>query len=248
MNNQNFAQTTLYQQDDISITLNFDDCKIKEQINSIKKISPKTNFKLKGSHRAVYPIKSKDTIAQIKDYLLTRPERYAGTNILRYTFFCFGINQVLRISDIQNILIDDVMNADGTIKDYFVVDKEQKTGKRNVVFMNDSIKEVLKPYLAYKRMQGHCLPSDYLFTNRNNKQLSRYSAWGYMKDVEDALSLQFSLGVHSLRKTCAYQMWNNGTDIYVVSSALNHSSLNVTKRYVTIDEDEIKSAYLNNCL
>ena len=252
MNNREIYQITL---DDTHITFGFDEKEITNQLEEVKtsivnknKTKSKNETKKKGSHRPVYPLKDIDTIQMVKEYFLTRPERYKGTNILRYTLFCFGINQVLRVSDICQISIDDVVNPDGTIKDYLIVYQEQKTNKRNVIKLNNSIKEVLVPYLEYRKREGTYSTDNYLFLSRNNTPMTRYSVWSYMKEAEEQLSLEFPLGSHSLRKTCAYHMWENGTDVYTVSNALNHSSLKDTKRYLMINEDEIGVAYDNNCL
>ena len=80
------------------------------------------------SHTAASPIRSLEDIDVMKEYLLNRPERYKGTNIKYYTYFVMAINNVLRISDLSQIRIGDLLHTDGSLKDKITL-TEKKTGK-----------------------------------------------------------------------------------------------------------------------
>lgn len=51
------------------------------------------------------------------------------------------------------------------------------------------------------------------------------------------------LGTHSLRKTFARAVYrNSGNDIMVLRSALGHSSVSISERYLEVDADEVEAA------
>lgn len=145
------------------------------------------------SHTAASPIKSLEEIDEMKEYLLNRPERYKGTNIKYYTYFVMAINNVLRISDLSQIRIGDLLHTDGSLKDKITL-TEKKTGKTNTIYLNDSIKSVIprqqritdkystandkiNDIISYKENKGGKVSAgDYNNLNRNltsqNKSLS----------------------------------------------------------------------------
>jgi integrase len=58
-----------------------------------------------------------------------------------------GINTTLRVSDLLRLQIDNFMDDRQGLKNLFKI-KEQKRGKRHKVFVNTSIHEIFKEYLA----------------------------------------------------------------------------------------------------
>ena len=59
--------------------------------------------------------------------------------------FCTGINSALRVSDIRQLDLKDILNENGTFADVGL--KEQKTKKNKEFPLTDTLKEELKNYI-----------------------------------------------------------------------------------------------------
>ena len=89
----------------------------------------------------VEPIRDRKKISQIKN-LLRGQRRYRDLLL-----FVVGINTALRISDLLELRISHFLDKNLRFKGRFWI-KEQKRGKRHKVFVNTSIREIFKEYLA----------------------------------------------------------------------------------------------------
>lgn len=184
----------------------------------------------------VEPIRSKKKIEAMKTYL-------RGKNLRDYALFVVGINVALRISDLLNWSWSDVL--DSNYKDFKLIKLiEGKTGKKREIRLNKTAQKALRELFD-------SLPSkdidDYIFKSREGeiKALSRQQALNILKDAAEAVGIEENVGTHTLRKTWGYHAWKNGYNPALIMETLNHSNLNVTKRYLGIRQDEINNLYEN---
>jgi integrase len=153
--------------------------------------------------------------------------------------FIFGINSGLRISDILNLRIGDVMDDFGRPRDYVEV-KEKKTGKSKRFRLNDSIRTEIK-----RQVSG--MFDQYLFKSRkgDNKAISRVQAYRIIQRAADKVGLEdVKIGTHSMRKTFGYHAYNNGTPLERLQIIFNHSSPNETLGYIGITQEEVDEVYV----
>jgi integrase len=171
----------------------------------------------------VQPIRSQETINQIKAYFMQDSYR-------NYMMFVFGINTGLRIQDILNFKVKDVSGEQ-------IVMTEMKTGKRKIIQLNPPLQREIKKYTANMN------PDDYLFPSRQgkNKPLKRDMAYKIMRKAADEFDL-VDIGTHTLRKTFGYHMYQKTKDITMVQRLLNHSDKSITMRYIGMDQDMMNSA------
>ena len=87
----------------------------------------------------VEPIRNRKTIDDIKKIL-------KATNLRNYCLFILGINSGLRICDLLNLKIKDVLDEKRKIKDRITI-REQKTGKVKNFPIADTAKKALMEYL-----------------------------------------------------------------------------------------------------
>ena len=87
----------------------------------------------------------------------------------------------------------------------------------------------------------------FVFTSQKqqNTPLSRIQAYRIVRKAAVSCGIEGVIGCHSLRKTFAYHAWKQGTSPALVMSLLNHSSYEITKRYLGIEQDEKDSVYRN---
>jgi integrase len=183
----------------------------------------------------VEPIRDKKKIAQIKN-LLRGQKRYRDL-----LFFVVGINTALRVSDLLKLKIGDVLDDTGAIVSHFSL-REEKTGKRHEVVINDSIRSALKEYLvAYPGVTADLAHFLFFRLKPLNYALpiGRNHAWEIITTICKEVGLSGNYGTHTLRKTWGYHARLAGADLALIMHKFNHSSLAVTKRYLGITDDEL---------
>ncbi len=80
------------------------------------------------------PIKDVKNIEAMKDYFLNIQH-----NLRNYTLFCVGINTALRIGDLLNLKWENVYDFKKDKYLQHITIKEQKTGKKNSIAMNEHL-------------------------------------------------------------------------------------------------------------
>lgn len=189
----------------------------------------------------VEPIKKVKDIKRIKQYLLGK------ANKRDYMLFVVGINVGLRCGDLLQLKINDVMNDDGTFKDKIAID-EEKTDKTRYFKLNESAKESIQIYLDSLKSYDM---NDYLFRSRKGNEALRVdSTHKLIKTTLRDIGIKGNFGTHTLRKTWAYHTYMNNSSnpriLATLQKALNHSSQDVTLRYIGIEQEEIMDLYDNN--
>ncbi len=177
------------------------------------------------------PIRKKEEIELIKNYFLGK-EKYRD-----YSLFVLGINTSLRISDLLKIRWNDVYDFKHQKFRNHLVLKEQKTGKINCIAINDSCKNALSLQLKHKYP---VMQDDYIFYSGNNaqKHMSRNRAWHIIKEAALDNELDGNISCHSMRKTFGYHAWQAGGQPALIMNIYNHSNIEITKRYLSIEQDE----------
>jgi integrase len=183
----------------------------------------------------VEPIRDRKKIAQIKN-VLRGQQRFRDLLL-----FTVGINTALRISDVLQLRIGQLIDAQMKVRPRFEV-REIKTGKRHDVTINDSIRETLSEYLfSYPDVTSN--PDNFVFFNseynRYSAPLKRGRVWEFISTICIEVGLQGNYGTHSLRKTWGYQARMQGVDLAIIMYKLNHASLADTKRYIGVTSDEV---------
>ncbi len=184
---------------------------------------------------ATKPIKNQENIQKLKDYFLGQ-QRYRD-----YTLVTFGLNTALRISDLLSLTWKDVYHFDTHCFYTYVNVKEQKTGKMNQIYLNVSVIQALSLLLEHNQDISE---DTYIFKSRKGTQpISRIQAYRIIHDAGNALGFETKVSCHSLRKTFGYQAWKQGAEPALIMNIYNHSSYQITKRYLCIDQDDRDSLY-----
>lgn len=184
------------------------------------------------------PIKSIHELDALKDYYLTKKP-----NLRNYALICTGVNTALRIGDILNLRWNDVYDFKTNSFRSHIVVHEHKTGKENIIAPN---KNVLHGLSIYKETLPNIQPTYFIFNGRSrNNALSRTQAFRIIKQACEELHLSGNISCHSLRKTFGYHAWISGINPAILMVIYNHSSFQVTKRYLGIEQDDKDRVFLN---
>lgn len=185
-----------------------------------------------------YPIKDKKQLERFKDYYLT-----CKPNLRNYTLIILGLNTAFRISDLLKIQWKDVYDKDRQCFLEHICLTEQKTNKERMVAINDTALDTLKRY-------RQCCPASdesFLFPSAKNKTqpITRIQAYRLIKQAAIETGLREHISCHSLRKTFGYYAWKQGVPPAMLMHLYNHSSYQITARYLSIEQDEQDDVYRN---
>lgn len=173
---------------------------------------------------------------------------YNKGEIRNYVLITLGLNTALRISDLLQIQWQDVWNFKLNKPKKHIIIVEQKTGKIANIYVNKECSACLFELKSF--LNNNIRPTDYVFRSRNgqNNHIGRNRAYIIIKSACRRLGYEENLSCHSLRKTFGYHAWKQGISPAVLMSIYNHSSMEVTKRYLSIEQDDKDEVYRKNVL
>lgn len=196
----------------------------------------KRNHPKRGQRIKVEPIRNLKHVKTIKKLLTAKPMDYA--------YFTIGINTALRASDILNLKADMFRGLKAGDE---IEIREKKTGKPRRLTINGAVAGAVADLLASVEYR----PGDYLFKSQraNGDGLKVWSVpyvsqkvKGWCRDI----NLKGNFGSHSLRKTWGYhQRVTFGQSLPVLCECFNHASQKQTLEYLCIQDEEVKSVYMN---
>ncbi len=177
------------------------------------------------------PIRSREELELFKSYYeVEKPDER------NYMLVVMGLNSALRISDILHLTYGDVYDYGKEKWKRYLVVEEQKTGKTNRIYMNNEICNVLR--LVGKPQEKTAASWLFESQKQKNKPLSRYQAYRIVRKAAAFAGLEEHISCHSLRKTFGYHAWKQGTAPALLMNIYNHSSFQITKGYLCIDQDD----------
>ncbi len=177
------------------------------------------------------PIRDKTLLQAFKNYYLLQ-----SPHLRNYTLIVMGLNTALRINDILHLTWDMVRSENsGGFRTHILL-KEQKTGKENRILINPEVKKVLQNYWIQTGKQQ----TGYLFPGRKSSSgpLSRHQAYRIIRQAAEEVGLEDVIRCHSLRKTFGYHAWKQGTPPALLMDIYNHSSYQITRHYLCIEQDD----------
>ena len=185
----------------------------------------------------VQPIRDKKKINTIKKILLAK-------NIRDYCLFTLGINSGLRISDLLNLQIRNVVDENGKIRDRITL-REKKTSKTKDFPISDIARKAISEYLKTRKFEFD--EPFFLSKKQNNGKaaLQRDQAYKIINNAAREIGIKEKIGTHTLRKTFGYHAYQSGASIEVIQKLLNHSAPSITLRYIGITQDDLDGVYLN---
>lgn len=184
-------------------------------------------------------IKDED-LKKIREYLLWK------NKIPFLSFVNIGCNVALRISDLSRLSFEDIDE-----KNWKIELVERKTKKKRTIKLNNVCQKSIKNLKTYYQELGYDTKKGYLFKSLSPYQKKYKLDMPYtingvsreFKRIEDFLSIPYPLGSHSLRKTWGKNVYEKTLNIALIMKAFNHSSPQITLRYIGIEEEDINRLY-----
>ena len=182
------------------------------------------------------PIRNKKHVREMADYYLKRGK------LRNYLLIIMGIYTGLRISDLLRLTKSDVYDFTSHQFRTHIRLTEHKTGKQKTIAINKKLLSALQLFdFASKNSD------DFLFQSKRKKcaPIGRTQAWRIIKEAAKAIDVSGCISCHSLRKTFGYHAWKAGVAAVLLMDIFNHSSFEVTRRYLGIAQDDRDKVYLS---
>ena len=181
------------------------------------------------------PIKKMKDLENFKEYYKKIKPNYRNELLI-----VLGLNTAFRISDILSLEWDSVYNFEKKeYRDHIVI-VEQKTGKVSQIYLNSNVLDALKSYKEYLNQNNKTVEANTFIFNHSNKNvpITRTQAFRIIKEAADYYDISGVISCHSLRKTFGYHAWKQGVPPALLVTVFNHSSFDITKRYLGIEQDD----------
>jgi len=190
---------------------------------------------LKKEHQmAQAKVVTQAELDQVLRYVSTK--RYAKRDrCLLLTSFWSG----MRVGEISQLKMRDVVNEDGTIKSEIRLSAQQTKGNTaRVVFIPNKLKTEIADYLTSRVLRNPEIPlfhtDDRLGFTPNS--LCQWFFWTFRR------AGIFGASSHSGRKTFFTSLANRGISIHILASLAGHKSIAVTHRYLIANDDMKRNA------
>ncbi|MBU1566544.1 MAG: site-specific integrase [Proteobacteria bacterium] len=164
---------------------------------------------------------------EIKRVYAVAASRRHGNRDVAILDFSFRLG--LRVKEISALIIDDVVEANGVLRDSFFLTGGQSKGDRGrtIYLSNKKLRKNLESYLDEREddLNRHLFKSQKTAFSPNTMQM-------LLKRLYDDAGIKGAKS-HSGRRTFATRLIEAGYDIKSVSVLMGHSSIQTTARYIS---------------
>ena len=178
-----------------------------------------------------------EVITLLESIDLSHPQGERNRAMLEVLYGCG-----LRVSELINLKLTDWHQSEGFVK---VIGKGNK---QRLAPIGSIAEKHLTTYLQQirshqKRVKGH---ENFIFLNRNGKQLSRVMVFYIIKDLAIKNKIQKKISPHTFRHSFATHLIDGGADLRAVQEMLGHESITTTEIYTHLDRDYLKEAIITH--
>lgn len=174
----------------------------------------------------VYPITDRHKLDAMADYLYNKSLR-------DYIMFEIGINIGIRVTDFTQQKVQFYREAceKGFVE--MIPKKTAKYNKKVVVPINKDLNKLIQEYIKDKD------DTDWMFPSRKKGySITREQVYRILNEAAAAVGITDNIGCHSMRKTFGYWHYYYNHDIRLLMDIFNHSSEEVTLRYIGVSEEK----------
>jgi integrase len=181
------------------------------------------------------PIRNKKQVRELAEYYLNCGQ------LRNHVLVVLGVYTALRISDLLRLRWDDVYDFKNRRIRTSITITEGKTKKSKTFALNKDAVRALKLFSMQSARQGTFL----IENSQTKKAISRIQAYRLIRAAAESLQLPTRVSCHSLRKTFGYHAWKSGVSPAVIMEIYNHNSLQVTRRYLGVTQDDKNAVYMD---
>lgn len=165
--------------------------------------------------------------------------------------FIIGMHIGIRASDLITLKWSFFFDkkSDGTLKfkKFYALQpmKQRKQKKFVKLFFHQTVQKAINNYILEYPIEDL---DDYLFSSRKGDEpITVRALRRIIKDAATEAGIEQNIGSHSLRKSFGFWCWHQAEDknkaLVILQQIFNHSSTQVTSRYIGILDDEIEDMF-----
>ena len=147
----------------------------------------------------------------------------------------------LRVSELINLKLSDWHRNEGFIRVIGKGNKERLApiGRIAEKHLDTYIKQIRS---HQDKVKGY---EDFIFLNRNGRQLSRVMVFYIIKELAKKINLKKKISPHTFRHSFATHLIDGGADMRAVQEMLGHESITTTEIYTHLDSDYLRDAIVS---
>ena len=145
----------------------------------------------------------------------------------------------LRVCELANLRVSDVVNENGEIRDLLYLDAAQTKGSEvRRVFVGKRAKSALKRYL---QSNTSVLQRTFLFNTQKSMRFNTNALTQLIKRLYERSGIR-GASSHSGRRSFITNLANKGVNVRVIAELASHKSIQTTQRYIEASETTLANA------
>ena len=177
----------------------------------------------------------KEEIQRLKDYFLSL-DLNKPNNLRNFTLFVFNLNVGLRGNDLLSLPKGLIIQNDKVVDSFGI--REQKTGKKRIIELNNTAKTVIQEY--YDTFYTQLKNSYWLFPSRKKGQgtghLTLSSFDRILREAHQGSGINPALTIssHTSRKSLGSALYEKGISLEQIQNMFNHNRPETTLIYISV--------------
>lgn len=145
----------------------------------------------------------------------------------------------MRIGEVAALRIEDIRNADGSVKQEIRLDVARTKGKHaRVVFVNDRLRKEIHLYLKQAEVSADGRP---LFSTQKRTAFSANTLCQTMNAIYRRAGIEGATS-HSGRRSFITTLASKGIGVRVLAALAGHRSIATTQAYIDVNDEMKRSA------
>jgi integrase/recombinase XerD len=180
--------------------------------------------------------------ATITEAQLRRVLQYVSTrrHALRdRTIMLFSFNAGLRAKEIASLLVGDMYDDTGAVREQFILRRTQtKGGYERTVYLNTTLRRAMA---EYRTLVEHSKSSNALFSTQKRGAFSANTMCQLFLEIYTASGVN-GASSHSGRRTFITRLANKGVGVRQLAALAGHKNIQVTQKYIDVNSDQLANA------
>jgi len=175
---------------------------------------------------------SEDDIRRV----LIAAQQHTGEGIRNYTVILLFLDTGIRLSELVNLKLSDIDFTAGQFKVF------GKGAKERIVPMGLTTRREVVRYMEHYRPQPINPNENRLFLTASGSAITKRSLGQMIERLSTRADIP-RLHAHLLRHTFAVRYLVNGGDVFTLQKILGHTTLEMTRKYVTLASGDVKEQH-----